>query len=225
MSAEGRGVMNRQTIGDAMTDHNVSKQTNEKHRIRAMTRVVYYAAMSLDGYIAETDDTIDWLTSYAGQPPADEVEPIERGYEDFYRRVGALVCGSVTYEWILDHISRGGDWPYAGKPCWILSSRELRVLEGDVDVRVVDGSVSELFERMAESAGDADLWVVGGGNVASQFADTGLLDEVRVTVVPVVLGAGKPLFDRRVGGEPMRLVGAPKRNGMVELAYELAGRP
>jgi dihydrofolate reductase len=68
--------------------------------------------------------------------------------------------------------------------------------------------------------------VVGGGNVASQFADAGLLDEVRVTVVPVVLGTGKPLFDRRVGGEPMRLIGvAPKPNGMVELAYELAERP
>ena len=192
-----------------------------------MTRVVYYAAMSLDGYIAEADDKIDWLTSYAGQPPADEVEPIERGYEGFYRRVGALACGSVTYEWILDHISRGGNWPYAGKPCWILSSRDLRVLEGDgVDVRVVDGSVSELFERIAESAGDADLWVVGGGNVASQFADAGVLDEVRATVVPVVLGAGKPLFDRRVGGEPMRLIGvAPKPTGMVELAYELAEHP
>jgi dihydrofolate reductase len=184
-----------------------------------MTRVVYYAAMSLDGYIAEADDKIDWLTSYAGQPPADEVEPIERDYEDFYRRVGALVIGSVTYEWILDHISGGENWPYAGKPCWTLSSRELRVLEGDG----VDGSVSELFERMSESAGDAALWVVGGGNVASQFADAGLLDEVRVTVVPVVLGAGKPLFNRRVGGQPMRLIGvAPKSNGMVELAYELA---
>ena len=210
-----------------MTGDNVTNETNEKHRIRAMTRVVYYAAMSLDGYIAEADDTLDWLTSYAGQPVPDEVEPVERGYEDFYRRVGALVIGAVTYEWILDHISGGGNWPYARKPCWILSSRELRVLEGDgVDIRVVDGSVSELFERMADSAGDADLWLVGGGNVASQFADAGLLDEVRVTVVPVVLGTGKPLFDRRVGGEPMRLIGvAPKANGMVELAYELAERP
>ena len=79
---------------------------------------------------------------------------------------------------------------------------------------------------MSESAGEADLWVVGGGNVASQFADAGLLDEVRVTVVPVVLGAGKPVFDRRVGGETKRLIGvAPKANGMVELAYELAERP
>ena len=208
-------------------DHNVTNNVHEKHWVRAMTRVVYYAAMSLDGYIAEADDTIDWLTSYAGQPAADEVETVERGYEDFYRRVGALVCGSVTYEWILDHISGGGNWPYVGKPCWILSSRDLRVLEGDgVDVRVVDGSVSELFERMAESAGDADLWVVGGGNVASQFADAGVLDEVRATVVPVVLGAGKPLFDRRIGAEPMRLIGvAPKPNGMVELAYELAEHP
>jgi dihydrofolate reductase len=105
-------------------------------------------------------------------------------------------------------------------------TRSARARGDGVDVRVIDGSVRELFERMAESAGDADLWVVGGGNVASQFADVGLLDEVRVTVVPVVLGGGKSVFGRRVRGEPMRLIAvAPKRNGMVELAYELAERP
>ena len=75
---------------------------------------------------------------------------------------------------------------------------------------------------MIESAGDRNLWVVGGGNVASQFADEGLLDEVIATVVPVVLGTGKPLFDRRLPDGPMRLAGTRTFDtGMVELRYDI----
>ncbi|MFL5871146.1 MAG: dihydrofolate reductase, partial [Solirubrobacterales bacterium] len=65
-----------------------------------MTRTVYYAAATLDGYIAEADDTIKWLMSYEGRPLGDDVEPVAGGYDEFYDRVGALVMGSVTYEWI-----------------------------------------------------------------------------------------------------------------------------
>jgi dihydrofolate reductase len=84
---------------------------------------------------------------------------------------------------------------------------------------------------MLSSTGEGNLWIVGGGNVASQFADEGLLNEVLVTVVPVVPGDGKPLFKRRLAGGPMRLVGVlPRASGMVELRYEQAiaaghGRP
>ncbi len=75
---------------------------------------------------------------------------------------------------------------------------------------------------MAAAVGDGALWLVGGGNVASQFADEGLLDEVHLTVVPVALGAGKPLFDRRLPSGPMQLAGTRSfRNGMVELRYEV----
>jgi dihydrofolate reductase len=176
---------------------------------------VYYCAMSLDGYIAESDDTIDWLIGYEPAAPPENVEPMGGAfpefYEDFYAGIGALVSGSVTYEWILEH---GGDWAYAGKPYWVLTSRELPVPDGQ-DVRF-NGS----FEEMLASAGDRKLWIVGGGGVASQFAEAGLLDEVRVTVVPVVLGAGKPLFDRRLPGGPMQLTGVlPRASGMVELRY------
>ncbi len=105
----------------------------------------------------------------------------------------------------------------------MLSSRELRLPEGaGVDVRIVDASVGELHGEMAAAAGDGVLWVVGGGNVASQFADEGLIDEVHVTVVPVVLGTGKPLLDRRLPSGPMRLTGTrTSKNGMVELRYEV----
>ena len=105
----------------------------------------------------------------------------------------------------------------------MLSSRELRLPEGDgVDVRIVNGPVGELYEELAATAGDGALRVVGGGGVASQFADAGRLDEVHVTVVPVVLGAGKRLFERRLPNGPMQLTGTRSfKNGMVELRYEI----
>jgi dihydrofolate reductase len=180
-----------------------------------MPTVIYYCAQSLDGYIASSDDTIDWLTGYEPVAPPANVEPVGPefpvSYNEFYEDVGALVSGSVTYEWVLAH---AGEWPYAGKPYWVLTSRELPAAEGQ-DVRF-NGS----FEEMLESAGGRKLWIVGGGGVASQFAEEGLLDEVWVTVVPVALGEGKRLFDRGLPGGPMQLTGVlPRASGMVELRY------
>lgn len=195
-----------------------------------MAKTTYYCASSLDGYIAEVDDSLDWLTGYQGSFDHEGAEPNPTGeggaYEDFYGGVRALVMGSATYEWLLDHLdlAGGGEWPYRGKPCWVLSSRELRQPEGEgVDVRVADASVGELYGEMAAAAGDGVLWVVGGGGVASQFAEEGRLDEVHVTVVPVVLGAGKPLFARPLPNGAMQLTGTSTfRNGMVELRYEIS---
>jgi dihydrofolate reductase len=183
-------------------------------------RTVYYAAMSLDGYIAESDDTLEWLMKFPGVAPAPAVATVEGGYDEFYEDVGALVMGSVTYEFVLEHATT---WAYAGKPTWVLSTRELTVFEGADDLRFTSAAVTELYDEMVAAAGDRKLWVVGGGNVASQFADAGLIDEVWVTVVPVVLGSGKPLFDRRVPGPPMRPTEVlPRASGMVELRYELS---
>ncbi len=194
-----------------------------------MATTVYYCASSLDGYITEASDNLDWLLSYRGafESEAAETDPMSEGggYERFYEGVGALVMGSVTYEWILDHleVAGGGEWPYRGKPCWVLSSRELALPEGDgVDVRIASAPVVELYSEMAAAADDRVLWVVGGGSVASQFADAQLLDEVHVTVVPVVLGIGKPLFERRLPNRSMQLTETRAfRNGMVELRYQL----
>jgi dihydrofolate reductase len=190
-----------------------------------MSKTQYYAAATLDGYIAEEDDTIGWLMGYEGsyEGPDAEPGPMSGGgsYERFYEEVGAMVSGSITYEFVLDHMDDASSWPYKGKPCWVLSSRDLPVPEGDgIDVRVASAKVTELHDEMLAAAGDRNLWVVGGGNVASQFADEGLLDEVLLTVVPVVLGKGKPLFDRRLPGGPMQLLGTTVfETGMVELRY------
>jgi len=179
--------------------------------------------MSLDGYIAEADDTIEWLTGYEGSYDGGEQDPGMAGYDGFYAEVGALVSGSVTYEFVLDHLGESGEWPYPDKPYWVLSTRDLATPAGErADVRIADAPAAELHAEMLAAAGEGNLWVIGGGNVASQLADSGLIDEVLLTVVPVILGAGKPLFDRPPPGGPMRLTGTrPFANGMVELSYEL----
>jgi dihydrofolate reductase len=186
-----------------------------------MTKTQYYCASTLDGYIAEADDTIGWLTGYQGSYSGKDAKPAEGAYDRYYDDVGALVMGSATYGFVLDEVD---EWPYKGKPTWVLTSRDLPRPEGQgVDVRIVSASVRELHPEMLAAAGGGNLWVVGGGEVASQFADEGLLDEVLVTVVPVVLAAGKPLFARRLPGGPMQLAGVRAfDSGMVELRYELA---
>ena len=192
-----------------------------------MAKTQYYCAATLDGYIADKDDGIDWLMGYEGSYEGEDAEPSPMsdggGYERFYDGVGALVSGSATYEFVYDRIADGGKWPYEGKPYWVFSSREHPAPEGDgVDVRVAAAAAADLHGEMMAAAGGRNLWIVGGGNVASQFAHAGLLDEVLLTVVPVVLGEGKPLFDRPLPGGPMQLTGTRAyQSGMVELRYEL----
>jgi dihydrofolate reductase len=176
--------------------------------------------MSLDGYIAESDDTLGWLTGYEGSFGGERAEPMKGSYDAFYDGVGALVMGSATYEFVLHELD---SWPYSGKPTWVLTSRDLpRPTADGADVRIGPGSVPALYDEMIAAAGGRNLWVVGGGNVASQFADNGLLDELIVTVVPVVLGDGKPLFDNRLPGGPLQLTGTrPFDSGMVEVRYSV----
>lgn len=184
----------------------------------------YYCAASLDGYIADSDDGLEWLMGYEGSYEGEEAVagPMGEGgtYDAFYEGVGAMVSGSATYEFVLRH---GSEWPYGSKPYWVLSSRDLALPDDGGDVRVVRGEVADLFEELTASAGDGNLWVLGGGDVASQFAEAGLLDELLLTVVPVVLGSGKPLFAQGLPAAAQLTGTTTYRTGMVELRYSLRG--
>ena len=131
--------------------------------------------------------------------------------------------GSATYEFVLEHDRRTTSGPTrASRPGCSARATCRGRRATDVDVRIATPTVTDLYDEMIAAAGERNLWVVGGGNVASQFADAGLLDELIVTVVPVVLGEGKPLFDRRLPGGPMQLTGTRIfDSGMVELRYEI----
>jgi dihydrofolate reductase len=157
-----------------------------------LTRTLYYTATSLDGFIAGPDNSLEWLFTRKRD------EGGSLNYEDFVAEVGAVAMGATTYEWILDYQSSHGGpkWPY-DVPSWVFTHRDLPVMS-DGEIELVRGDVAPVHERMARAAGDRDIWIVGGGDLAGQFADAGLLDEVIVTIAPVTLGAGAPLLPRRV---------------------------
>ena len=155
----------------------------------------YYTATTLDGFIADPDNSLEWLFTRQNEPDGPQ------NYPSFIAGVGALAMGSTTYEWILDHEFSGKDpsewkWPYE-QPCWVFTHRELPVVP-NAPVEFVRGDVAEVHERMVAAAGGRNVWVVGGGDLAGQFADAGLLDEVIVTIAPCTLGAGAPLLPRRL---------------------------
>jgi dihydrofolate reductase len=184
-----------------------------------MARTVYYAAMSLDGYIADLDENLEWLTGFDGPGYARDDAPggpMEGSYQRFFADVGALVMGSKTYGFI-----HGQSGAYGEMPVWVLTSRELPSVEEASGLRFASGSVTVIHAEVMDAAAGKDLWVVGGGNVASQYLEAGLLEVVQVTIVPVVLGDGLPLFAGPV--PPLRLIDVtPYGNGMVELTYEVA---
>jgi dihydrofolate reductase len=155
----------------------------------------YYTATTLDGFIADPDNSLDWLFIRTRE----EDGPLN--YGDFIAAVGAMAMGSTTYEWILDHEFAGKapaewEWPYV-IPCWVFTHRQLPVVP-DADIRFTSADVAAVHEEMVAAAGEQNVWIVGGGDLAGQFADVGLLDEVIVSIAPVTLGAGAPLLPRRV---------------------------
>ena len=122
-------------------------------------------------------------------------------YGAFISEVGALAMGSTTYEWILDHTGLSKDsaeasWPY-DLPCWVFTHRRLQVVP-DAQIELTSADVATVHREMVAAAGGRNVWVVGGGDLAGQFAEAGLLDEVIVTIAPVTLGAGAPLLPRRI---------------------------
>lgn len=177
----------------------------------------YYTATSLDGYIATEDDSLDWLFALG--------EVGESSYPAFISEVGALAMGSATYEWMLRHADKvaeevGSPWPYA-QPAWVFTRRELPVIPG-ADIRFAAGEVRPVHDDMRAAAGGKNLWIVGGGDLAGQFHDAGLLDELIVQVGSVTLGQGKPLFPRRALS-PTLLLNSVHQMGpnMAELRYEV----
>jgi len=181
----------------------------------------YYTATSLDGYIADADNSLDWLMRLG--------DPEETSYPEFIREVGAIAMGSTTYQWLLDHhhapeSTQPLPWSYT-QPTWVFSSRELPAVPG-ADIRFVRGDVRPVHREMVEAAAGKNVWIVGGGDLVGQFHDHGLLDEVIVQITPVTLGGGAPLLPRRIDDPPMRLV-AVERYGaaFVELRFEVPHPP
>ena len=182
-----------------------------------MTRVIFNTAATLNGFLADDEDSLSWLFAVPGADAA------ESDFGGFLEGVGSLVMGSTTYAWVLEHeslVEHPEKWFYAGKPAFVLTSRALPVVAG-ADIRFRTGDVAEHWPEIRGAAGDRDVWLVGGGDLVGQFADAGLLDEVRVSIAPVTLVSGRPLLPRRLESDRLRLESARQSGQFAELVYSV----
>ena len=138
-----------------------------------MSRTQYYTATTLDGFIADENHSLEWLFTR----DQDRAGPLN--YADFLAGVGAIAMGSTTYEWILDPERRGEDpeawtWPY-DLPCWVFTHRQLEVVPGAA-ITFTSANAAVVHAELLAAAAGRNVWIVGGGDLAGQFADAGLLD-------------------------------------------------
>lgn len=172
---------------------------------------VYCAATSLDGYIADDDESLSWLFATPGDAEPADYGPStpdpslpELHFDRFFAGVGAIACGVNTFEWIRRDLTKSGEpfiWPYS-LPTWVVTHRSLAPVDG---VEFFSGDVEDLHARLVEAAEGKDVWITGGGDLAGQFADRGLLDKLWLHQCPVVLGSGRPLLPRRIRLERVRV--------------------
>ena len=170
----------------------------------------YFTASSLDGFIATPEHSLDWLMKQKIDPEG------PMAYQAFEQAIGALAMGASTYEWVLRNDP--GPWRYT-QPTWVFTHRQLPTPDG-ADVRLTSADVREVHAAMVSAAGGRDLWVVGGGDLAGQFADAGLLDEVWVQYAPVTLVAGAPLLPRALD---LELIDVARNESFLCGRYRVAG--
>ena len=182
----------------------------------------YYTATSIDGFIADEHNSLDWLFQV---PAGDDDVGHEDRFARFLSDVGAIAMGSTTYEWILANdqlLEHPEKWRgyYGDTPCWVFSHRELPAIAG-ADLRFVQGEVGPVYRSMVEAAHGKNIWIVGGGELVGQFADEGLLDEIQLSIAPVTLGAGAPLLPRRLLASDMTLVSVERQGEFISATYQV----
>ena len=183
-----------------------------------MGKTQYYTATTLDGFIADEQNSLDWLFE------------VDRGGGDggfgaFFGEVGAMVMGATTYEWVLDHddlLENPEPWFrfYGETPCWVFTHRDLDPVPG-AQIRFVEGEVASVHDEASRAAGGKNIWLVGGGDLVGQFADHGLLDEILVGIAPVTLGGGAPLLPRRLTSSDLELVDVSRTGQFARLTYRV----
>lgn len=171
-------------------------------------KVVCYIAASVDGYIATTDDSLDWLFKAA------EGQEGDMGYAEFIATIDTVVLGRRTYEWVME--AENGQFPYQDKVSYVFTST---AAEENAFVTFTDQTVSEFVKALKEKPGK-NIWVVGGSGLLHSFVEENLIDEWIISIAPVLLGKGIPLFKEFDLGSSLKLKSVKSYGDFAQLHYE-----
>jgi dihydrofolate reductase len=191
-----------------------------------VAKTQYLVAASIDGFIANADNSLEWLFEAEARATKDANAAREERFRQFFTATGAMTMGATTYAWVVEHedlLTNPAQWGkyYGQVPCWVFTHRKLPVVLG-ANVSFVSGYVRPVYDQMKAAAEGRNLWVVGGGELVGQFADLGLLDEIILTVAPVTLGAGAPLLPRRLTAAQLTLTDCSHDETFASFTYTLA---
>lgn len=189
------------------------------HTLLGMGNIIFDTATAFNGFIADRENSLSWLF---------EVEGGEAPEEGLYPAGATVqVMGSTTYEWVCAQeglLAQPERWSelYGTTPVFVFTTRALKAPRG-ADVRFVSGDVSAVLPEIREAAAGGDVWIVGGGDLAGQLLDAGALDRIALSLAPVALDGGAPLFTRRIDSSRLRLVEARQVGQFARLVYSVTG--
>ena len=148
-----------------------------------MAQIKLYIASSLDGYVAREDGSLDWLE---GHPNPDK---LDYGYHDFVLGIDTVVMGRNTYDEILGF---GVDWPYADCTSYIITSDI--TYQPKTERTIIVNQLDESLITMMKEQSEKGVWLVGGGQLITEFLNMEAIDEIQLFIIPIIIGKGIPLF-------------------------------
>ena len=167
-----------------------------------MRKIKLFIACSLDGYIAKENGSVNWLP-----------ENTDSGYDQFYSSIDTVLMGQKTYEQILTF----GKYPYKDKISYVFSRNPNQKKDENVEFT---SEVEEFTKKLVSSSGK-DIWLVGGSEIASTFVNLKFVDELILSVIPVVLSKGIPLFKNIKEEIKLELIKTTEYPKLVELSYKV----
>ncbi len=181
------------------------------------SRVTIHMAASLDGFVARKDGRVDWLETSDEFAGGETLDP--DFIEAFLKTIDCYVMGSRTYETALNFEAQGFGWPYGDKPTFVLTSRELARSRDTVEF--YSGDLAQFVnERLRPKF--RSIWFVGGSAVAAECLRLGLADELRYSILPILIGEGIPFFEKLDSDVALHLAEVKAyRSGMIGLHYEV----
>lgn len=177
-----------------------------------MNKLVYYTAVSLDGFIADSQDSVSWLDAYQEQSDS----PYQ--YEKIYPTFSGMIMGRVTFDFIKDYVEKNKvDYPHKGKPTLVFTNNST-ITNPFSDVQIVGQDYLKVFQKFQQKY-PGTIWLVGGGKIATWFLEHNLIDEMILTQIPITLGDGKPLFSKNFKTTKWNLVDSVKNQKTIQFKF------
>jgi dihydrofolate reductase len=177
---------------------------------------IYYTATTINGYIADSNDNLEWLFSVDSETP---------DFTSFFDTVKVLVMGSNTYKWLVNKenlIEKPQKWQsfFGNKTVYVFSHNSLPGPK-NANIKFIYGSVANFLDDFINEAGNSNIWIQGGGDLAGQFYDCRALNEIHLSFAPVFLESGKHLLPRNIMASNIKLVDIIRTGEFIVARYNV----